>query len=342
MGHPNVANCPRHLFAVAALTAALGVWGTQPSAGAAVREFASPILTYPTGLAAAPDGAIWIASTYADKLVRFDPSTGQTREVALPLRTHPVGLLVDRRGAVWFAGSGLGLVGRLEPGSTKAKEFAIPSMLTARFAIPSPWALAMDARSDEVWFTVQSDGIVGRVGARAEPVRKGFRVREVKLGEPSTRPNGIIADGRGGIWVTELGADRLARIDAAEGSIRRVQLPPGSRPSGLAVAPDGTIWVALFGSHRLLSVDPSSVRTRTWPMPSGSESSPYAVAVDRTGAVWVSEFVGNAVTRFDPRTGRFTTLSLPTPRSGVRALAVDGKGRVWFVGSYSGRLGVIE
>jgi virginiamycin B lyase len=77
-------------------------------------------------------------------------------------------------------------------------------------------------------------------------------------------------------------------------------------------------------------------------MPSGRSSSPDAVVVDRAGAVWVSEFTGNAIVRFDPLRERFTRFPLPTPRSGVRALAVEPGGRVWFIGSYSGRLGVID
>jgi virginiamycin B lyase len=77
-------------------------------------------------------------------------------------------------------------------------------------------------------------------------------------------------------------------------------------------------------------------------MPSGPGSSPYALAVAPSGAVWVAEFMGNRIVRFDPREERMTTVALPTPRSAVRALAVDADGRVWYAGSESGRLGVIE
>ena len=77
------------------------------------REVDAGRLTFPLGLAVAPDGAVWLASTYADRLVRFEPTSGRRSEVALPLRSHPVGLLVDGRGALWYAASGLGVVGRV-------------------------------------------------------------------------------------------------------------------------------------------------------------------------------------------------------------------------------------
>jgi virginiamycin B lyase len=284
---------------------------------------------------------VWIASTYADQLVRVDPATRATRTVRLPHRSHPAGLLADTRGAVWYAGSGLGLVGRIEPDGQTVREFAIPSMVTARNAIPSPWSLAADPAHGRVWFTVQSDGIVAWVAAEALPIRRGFVVTEVQLGGPKIRPDGLAVDGRGVLWVAELGADCLARVDP-EGGVSRLPLTARSSPRGVAAAPDGTIWVTLFGRHELLRVDPVSLAVRAWPMPSGRLSNPDAVTVDRSGAVWVSEFSANTIVRFDPVRERFTVFPLPTPHSGVRALATDVQGRVWFVGSYSGRLGVIE
>lgn len=324
------------------LVTALLAGTAQSGQPLSVREFEQPVLSFPTGIAAATDGAVWIASTYADKLVRFDPRTGQSREFSLPMHAHPVGLLADPGGAVWFAASGLAFVGRQDPGGGKAKEFATPAVRTAYAAFPAPWALARNRKGGDLWFTVHSDGIVGRLPRDAEPVHRGFAVREIKVGAAELRLDGIAADGRGGIWAAEPGGDRLVRIGEADGAVTPLPLPAGSRPRGVAAGPDGAIWVTLFGAHQLLRLDPASLRTRSWPMPSGAASSPYAVAVASSGTVWVAEFMGNTIARFDPQTERMTAIPLPTPRSRVRALAVDADGRVWFAGSASGRLGVIE
>jgi virginiamycin B lyase len=77
-------------------------------------------------------------------------------------------------------------------------------------------------------------------------------------------------------------------------------------------------------------------------MPSGSGSSPYAIAVAPSGTVWVAEFMGDKIVRFDPSTERMRAVALPTPRSRVRAIAADAQERVWYAGSGSGRLGVVE
>jgi virginiamycin B lyase len=306
-----------------------------------VRELASPILTYPTGLAVAADGAVWIASTYADHIVRFDPASGATRTVRLPRGSHPAGLLADARGAIWYAGSGRGHVARIEPDGRTVREFAIPSMLTARHGIPSPWRLAADSVGGQVWFTVHSDGLVARVAMDAQPVRRAFVVTEIPLGGVEVRPDGLAVDRNGRAWVAELGVDRLAQVDR-QGIVRRVALASGSRPRNVATAPDGTIWVTLFGRHELLRVDPATLTLGSWLLPGGAPAHPDAIAVDHVGAVWVSTLSANAIVRFEPGLERFTTFPLPTPRSAVRALAIDGQGRVWFVGSHTGRLGVIE
>ena len=327
---------------VAVIAAALLLGAAPAERRLSVREFEQPVLAFPTGIAAASDGAIWIASTYADKLIRFDPRTAQSREFPLPKHAHPVGLLSDSAGGVWFAASGLAFLGHQDPGGGTPKEFAIPSILTAHAAFPAPWAIARSPTDGELWFSVHSSGIVGRLERGAEPVRRGFAVREVKVGPAKLRLDGIAADGRGGVWVAEPGGDQLARIASSDGAVTPLPLPAGSRPRGVAAGPDGSVWVTLFGAHELLRLDPVTLRMRSWPMPSGPGSSPYALAVAPSGAVWVAEFMGNRIVRFDPREERMTAVALPTPRSAVRALAVDADGRVWYAGSESGRLGVIE
>ena len=241
---------------------------------------------------------------------------------------------------MWF--SATGLVGRLARASARASEFAVPSVVAAKYSSPMPWLLALDAARDEVWFTIHSHGAVGRVSVRAEVSRGVFAPRELKLGDASSRPYGIAADGRGTIWVAEMGADRVTGIDAAGGGLRRLRLPPGSRPRGVAVGTDGSIWVTLFGTGRLLRLDPGSLGTRDWLLPSGAGAGPAAVAVDRRGRVWVSAYGANTIVRLEPSTGGFESFPLPTPYSRVQAIATDARGWLWYVGSFSGRLGVIE
>src|SRR5262249_36603570 len=171
-----------------------------------------PALAFPTGIAGASDGAISIASTYTANLIRFVPPTAQPREPPPPKHAPTARLLSDSAGGAWFAASGLAFVGRQDPGGGTPKEFAIPSILIATAAFPAPWAITRSPTDGELWFSVHSSGIVGRLARGAEPVHRGFAVREIKVGPGELRLDGIAADARGGVWVAEPGGDQLARI----------------------------------------------------------------------------------------------------------------------------------
>lgn len=320
--------------AAAALCAGPG--GEPPQ----ISELADPTFTFPTGITVAPDGAIWVASTLADQLVRVEPGSRRSSAVRLPLRSHPVGLAADAQGRIWFAASGAGLLGRLTPGAARAVEFPPASLLRQPVALPFVAAVALDPRGGNAWFTMGPAAVVATVPIASERLRRGAAAREVTLGPGRGRPEALAVDPDGAVWVAELADNALTRI-GADGGIRRMPLPAGSRPRGVAVAPDGGVWVTLFGSHRLLRVERASGKTQSWPMPSGARSNPWAIAVDAAGAVWTGEFTANTVTCFDPHRARFAMWSVPTRGAGVRALAVDGRGRAWFVGSYSGRLGLV-
>jgi len=313
-----------------------GTGGEPPQ----ITELADPRFTFPTGITTAPDGAIWVASTLADQLVRVEPVSRRSSAVRLPLRSHPVGLAADAEGRIWFAASGVGLLGRLTPGAARAAEFPPASLLQKPVSLPFVSAVALDRRGGNAWFTVGPEAVVASVPIASEHLRRGAVGREVTFGPRRSRPQALAVDADGAVWVAGLADDALTRI-GPDGGIRRVGLPAGSRPRGVAVAPDGDVWVTLFGSHRLLRVERASGETQSWAMPSGARSNPWAIAVDAAGGVWTSEFTANTVTCFDPRRARFATWSVPTRGAGVRALAVDAVGRAWFVGSHSGRLGLV-
>jgi virginiamycin B lyase len=73
--------------------------------------------------------------------------------------------------------------------------------------------------------------------------------------------------------------------------------------------------------------DPRRRRWREWRLP-GGRPQPYAVYVDKRDIVWLTDFAANAFVRFDPRTGRFTTIKLPSSRGEVRQL-LGRDGEVW-------------
>src|SRR4029453_4644432 len=54
--------------------------------------------------------------------------------------------------------------------------------------------------------------------------------------------------------------------------------------------------------------------------PPGGPPQAYAVYVDETDAVWLTDFGGNAIVRFDPVSERFTSFPLPSEGAAGRQL----------------------
>jgi virginiamycin B lyase len=111
----------------------------------------------------------------------------------------------------------------------------------------------------------------------------------------------------------------------------------------MATAPDGSLWVTLYGKGTLIRVDPVARKVvKEYALPAGPNGGPYAVTVDGAGVVWANEIQTDTVVRLDPKTERMRVFTLPSKNVGIRKMIVDADGRLWYMGSHNGRLGVIE
>jgi len=317
-------------LAPAALQAGGSNYGIAPGAAAgfkgSVSEWAVPTPKFARDPAVAPDGSIFIAVMNGNRIARFDPGTQKFTEWELPPGAHPHGLLVDRQGIVWYTGNGNGTIGRLDPKTGKVIEHKAPSG-------GDPHTLVIDDKG-VIWFTVQGGDRVGRLDTATGKI--------TEYGMPGG-PYGLALDPSGNVWVCLMGGNRLGRIDAKSGDVSTVDMPAGSRPRRMAAAPDGTIWVTFYGSNKLAQWDPQARKVlREFPLPAGSGGGAYAVTVDGAGIVWVNEIQTDTVVRFDPKSAAQTVVQLPSRNVGIRKMVVDAQGRLWYMGSHNGRLGMIE
>ena len=62
----------------------------------------------------------------------------------------------------------------------------------------------------------------------------------------------------------------------------------------------------------------------------------------KTGNLWIADFLGANVDRFNPTTGKFTEYPFPSRTQMDRFFAMDPQGRVWFTDFTNGRIGVLE
>ena len=300
--------------------------GARPNVAGKISEWAVPTPQFARDPAPGPDGNIYVAVMAGNKIARFDTRAKSFTEWELPSGARPHGLLVDRAGQVWYTGNGNGTIGQLDPKTGKVTEHRAPSG-------GDPHTLVMDEQGI-IWFTAQSGNRIGRLDTRTGAITE-FKTRG--------RPYGIALDRAGHVWFCQLGGDRLGRLDPKSGAITELGLERGAQPRRMATGPDGSLWVTLYGTGKLLRVDPAAQKiVKEYPLPAGDRGGPYAVTVDAAGAVWANEIQTDTVVRLDPKTDALRVFTLPSRSVGIRKMIVDADGRLWYMGSHNGRLGVIE
>jgi virginiamycin B lyase len=277
--------------------------------------------------AVAPDGSIYIAVMTGNKVARFDPKTQSFKEWDLPAGHRPHGLLVDKHGTVWTTGNGNGTIGKLDPVSGRMTEFKTPS------GGGGPHTLIITDDQRAIWFTMQSGNKVASLDTRTGAIKE----------YPSSGgPYGLALDKAGNVWFCRMGDNKMGKLDPNTGQMAEVDTGGGSRPRRVATAPDGMLWITFYGNGKLAKLDPSAMKVvKTYPLPAG-DSGPYAVTVDGGGVVWANEISTDTVVRFDPKTEQMRVVQLPSKNVGIRKMVIDASGRLWYMGSHNGRLGVVE
>ena len=301
--------------------------GAHPNLAGKVSEWPVPTPRFARDPAPGPDGNIYISVMSGNKVARFDVKTQTFREWELPSGHRPHGLLVDKQGIVWTTGNGNGTIGRLDPATGKVTEYQTPS----RGGGPHTLVIADDG---VIWFTLQSGDKIGRLETRS-----GGQITEYKT---SGAPYGLALDKAGNVWFCRMGDDKLGKLDPRTGQMSEVSTGSRSRPRRIATAPDGMLWVALYGNGKLAKIDPAAMKVvKEYQLPAG-DAGPYAVTVDGGGMVWANEINSDTVVRLSPVTGEMRVVPLPSKNVGIRKMIVDARGKLWYMGSHNGRLGMVE
>jgi glucose/arabinose dehydrogenase len=111
------------------------------------------------------------------------------------------------------------------------------------------------------------------------------------------------------VYVTEIAAGAVTQIDLASGA-RKVVADGLSAPEGIDVGPDNKLYVAEVGQKRIVAIDPASGAKTVIASnldiglpayPGGPpELVPTGVAVAKSGAIYVSSDLRNALYKLTP------------------------------------------
>ena len=274
--------------------------------------------TRPHDPLAAPDGTIWYSGQMASLLGHVDPKTGNIQEyrTSTPM-SGPHGLVMDKQGNIWFTANFKAYIGKFEPRTGKFTEYPLDP------AARDPHTPVLD-QNGKLWFTVQGANMIGRL----DPATG--EVKTVPVPTRKANPYGITVTSKGVPYFVEFGSNKIASIDPETMAIHEYILPNDeSRPRRVAIASDDVLYYTDYGRGYLGRFDTKTGKvTGEWASPGGPKSQPYGITIVND-VVWYSESAvkPNTLVRFDPKTEKFQTWTIPAGGGVVRNMMhfADGK-----------------
>jgi virginiamycin B lyase len=284
------------------------------------------------------NGNVWYTDNGARRIGKIDPRTATFKDYTFPdpkVGTH--GLTADAAGNMWSAGSYA--MTRVDPGTGEMKVFPINPDLTKSWGAHTP---VVDSRQN-VWFTILGQNRLGRWNSQTQ---------EIGLWEVPTynsMPYGVIMDKKDSVWMAEWIRCKIANFNPA--TQKFTEYSPPTTPCNtkrLGLDSRGMIWfgtVVLKGG-KLVKLDPNTGKMVEYAIPR-PYASPYDVLQDHDGDIWIGDdsslnvqgpvYVLNpalmrfdtALTKFDPRTEKFTFYPLPQ-RTATPKMELTRDGAIWY------------
>ncbi len=191
----------------------------------------------------------------------------------------------------------------------------------------------VEAPDGSIWYVGQWGNVIGRIDPRTE------QIREWDL-PPQTLPHSVMVDKASSVWFLGNGNGTIGKFDPATGSstVYKMPLPDARDPHTGEFDGTGVFWFTLQQSDMVGRFDPAGGETKLVKTPAGSK--PYGIKFDADGTPWVACNGAPCLLKVDRVTMAITEIRLPLPGTTVRRLDIAPDGRIWYVNSGKGRLGV--
>ena len=273
------------------------------------------------GIAAGPDGNLWVAAATAGAILRITPAGSVTTLWPPTQGSFPQGIVAGNDGALWFTETQANSIGRVTTSGTFT-EYAIPT----QFANPLGITIGPDGN---VWFAEQTTNKIARIDGAGT-------ITEYQLPGMS-QPNDLTTGPDGNLWVDMQGTNAIGVVKPDGTLISTYPIPTkNAEPYGIIQGPDKNMWFGEYMSNRVTRVTMSGQMTEYTPPSSGS--GPVALVNGPDKRIWFAENgaqfgPAGQIGYIDPATGAIREVYLNEPLH-TRGVTFDAAGNLWYSGFY--------
>ncbi|MHC5539810.1 Vgb family protein, partial [Singulisphaera rosea] len=244
----------------------------------------------PEGLAATPDGNLWITTQAGNQLVRMNESSkvfqGFSYKNTTPTNSitgGPSQIVAGPDGNLWFTQSSSNQVGKFDPTTNISTEFGTTTG-------SGPLGIAVGPDSN-IWFTEAGAGFFSATGQGIGKVNlSNYQVTGTLLKAQNTSPTAIVGDpADGNLWFTDTGANQIGRIIPTSGALTEFPVPTAnSQPTSITVDGQGNIWFTEYNTGIIGTFSPShpnQIKSITL----AADSRPYGITLGPDGNIWFTQ-----------------------------------------------------
>ena len=257
------------------------------------------------------DGHIFITPSAQQRLVEFDPKTGDFKLHDIGGGFYPHTIRTDAQDRVWFT---LAL----------SNQIAMFDRTTQRFTLHD-----LPTRGLREWLTVSLIRPLFKLMSWGVPLANWLPVDRAATGTPLPYGIDITPDGR--VWFARLHTDEIGSIDPATGKVTMIATPFGG-PRRLRSDADGNLWIGAFPESAIARYEPGTGKFTRFELPvipKGSDT-PYALNVDKKrGIVWVTGNQSDSLHALDIGTQAWRSVPLPRRVAFTRDIEIADDGTIY-------------
>ena len=240
---------------------------------------------------------------------------GRFQTFKLPSGDYPHDVSPGPDGTIYYADQRRGALGIVDPKTGNVEKVALGEDSSPHGVITGP--------GDTAWLTDGGQNAIVRVDPRTRAV-KAWPLPE---GTGYANLNTAIFDGKGVHWFTGQ-SGIYGRLDPASGEMKVFEAPKGRGPYGIHATPDGTVFYASLAGSYIGEIDSTTGTAKVIEPPTPRQGA-RRVWSDSTGNIWVAEWNSGNLSRYEPKTGKWSKWQAPGDAPRVYAVYVDETDKVW-------------